>query len=302
MTMFGVHVGPQMCTMAELRDVWRTAEDAGFDWVSIWDHFYPAPTPVDGDSFEGVACHAALAATTSRVRVGSLVYSVGYRHPAVLANAAVTIDHISAGRLELGLGAGWLQTEYDAYGIPFESPGTRLRRLAEYVEVVRALWTQDTVDFDGEFFTLREARCNPKPVQRPAPRIWIGAVQPRAVALAGRIADGYNCAFLSPEMFAERVAAVREAAADPDRLAISVNAGFLMAPDDQVDAELEARFGAAGPFVKPGFLLGSVASITDGVGRYIEAGAEWVILALRAPFDLDALRTFAAEVAPAFRD
>lgn len=301
MTMFGVHVGPQMCTMAELTEVWRTAEEAGYDWVSIWDHFQPAPTPADGDCFEGVACHAALAALTERVRVGSLVYSTGYRHPAVLANAAVTIDHISGGRLELGLGAGWLQPEYQAYGIPFEPPAVRLRRLAEYAQVVRALWTQETVDFDGEFFTLREARCNPKPLQE-APRIWIGAVQPRAVALAARIGDGLNVAFLSPEMYAERVAWANDAAPDASRLAHAINAGFLMAPDDRVDAELEARFGAAAPFVKPGFLYGSVGSITEQVGRYVDAGAQWVILALRAPFDVAALHTFATEVIPTFRD
>src|SRR4051794_40042561 len=97
MTRFGVHVGPQMCTMEELRTVWTAAEGLGFEWVSVWDHFYPAPAPLDGSCFEAVATHAALAALTERARVGCLVYSAGYRHPAVLANAAVTIDHISRG-------------------------------------------------------------------------------------------------------------------------------------------------------------------------------------------------------------
>src|SRR5947207_8827267 len=120
MVKFGVHVGPQMCTMQELRDTWVAAERLGFDWISVWDHFYPAPAPLDGDCFEAVACHAALATVTERARVGCLVYSAGYRHPAVLANAAVTIDHISNGRLELGIGAGWHMWEYNGYGIPFE--------------------------------------------------------------------------------------------------------------------------------------------------------------------------------------
>ena len=97
MTSFGVHAGPQMCTMDELRGVWRTAEELGFDWISVWDHFYPAPSPPDGDCFEAVACHAALAATTSRPRLGCLVYSAGYRHPAVLANAGVRSTTSPAG-------------------------------------------------------------------------------------------------------------------------------------------------------------------------------------------------------------
>src|SRR5438093_7604083 len=173
-TRFGVHVGPQMCTMDELKAAWKSAEDLGFEWISVWDHFYPAPAPLEGDCFEAISCHAALAALTTRPRVGCLVYSAGYRHPAVLANAGATIDHISGGRFEMGLGAGWHQWEYEAYGIPFEPPGVRLRRMKEAIEIVRLLWTQETTDYEGEFFTLREARCNPKPMQS-TPRIWVGA-------------------------------------------------------------------------------------------------------------------------------
>ncbi|MGH9023790.1 MAG: LLM class flavin-dependent oxidoreductase, partial [Acidimicrobiia bacterium] len=165
MVKFGVHVGPQMTTMAELRRVWSRSEELGFEWLSCWDHFYPAPHPLDGDCFEAVACHAALAATTNRARVGCLVYSAGYRHPTVLANAGATIDHLSGGRLEMGIGAGWHEAEYSAYGIDFEPPGVRLRRMREAVEVVRLLWTEEVANYDGEFFTLRDARCNPKPVQ-----------------------------------------------------------------------------------------------------------------------------------------
>ncbi|MEZ5219405.1 MAG: LLM class flavin-dependent oxidoreductase [Ilumatobacteraceae bacterium] len=119
MTKFGVHTGPQNTTMPELRGAWRLAEELGFDWISIWDHFYAATDGTEPECFEGVACHAALACDTSKVRCGSLVYSIGYRHPAVLANAICTIDHLSGGRAELGLGAGWADFEYAAYGILF---------------------------------------------------------------------------------------------------------------------------------------------------------------------------------------
>jgi hypothetical protein len=132
--------------------MWKAVEKAGFDWISVWDHLYPSQIDESKDCFEALSCHAALAAVTSAVRVGCLVYSAGYRHPGMLANAAVTIDHLSGGRLELGIGAGWHQHEYFAYGLPFEEPATRLRRLKEYVNVVRALFVEPTVDFDGEFF------------------------------------------------------------------------------------------------------------------------------------------------------
>jgi alkanesulfonate monooxygenase SsuD/methylene tetrahydromethanopterin reductase-like flavin-dependent oxidoreductase (luciferase family) len=297
---FGVHVGPQMCTMAELRGVWSTAEELGFDWVSVWDHFYPAPEPVDGDCFEAVACHAALAALTNRVRVGSLVYSAGYRHPAVLANAGVTIDHLSDGRLEMGIGAGWHDGEYNAYGIPFESPGTRLRRMAEAIEVVRLLWSQDVTNYTGEFFTLTEARCNPKPVQT-APRIWVGASGEKlGLKLAGRLGDGWNTPFVSPEEFARKRDIVLEAAPDPDRLEVGVNLVFIDAPPDGIDDALRARFGPAGPFLRPSTLAGDADMLGARVHEYVDAGAGWIILALRAPFELDALARFAGDVIPRF--
>jgi alkanesulfonate monooxygenase SsuD/methylene tetrahydromethanopterin reductase-like flavin-dependent oxidoreductase (luciferase family) len=300
MVQFGVHVGPQMCSMAELREVWSTAERLGFDWISVWDHFYPAPSPLDGDCFEGIACHAALAALTTRPRVGSLVYSTGYRHPAVLANAAATIDHLSDGRLELGLGAGWHKWEYEAYGIPFEAPAVRLRRMAESIECVRLLLTEDVADYDGEFFTLRDARCNPKPVQA-RPRIWVGASGEQiGLKLAGRHGDAWNVPFVSPEDFARKRSIVLDHAPDPTTFTTGVNLLYVPCAPDEVDAALAERFGPMADVMRPGALVGDVAAITDRIGAYVDAGAEWVILALRAPFDLDALERFSTEIAPAF--
>ena len=297
---FGVHVGPQMCTMAELQNVWLMAERLGFDWISVWDHFYPAPSPLDGDCFEGIACQAALAALTTRPRVGSLVYSTGYRHPAVLANAAATIDHLSNGRLELGLGAGWHKWEYDAYGIPFEAPAVRLRRMAESIECVRLLLTEDVANFDGEFFTLTEAYCNPKPVQA-RPRIWVGASGEQiGLKLAGRHGDAWNVPFVSPEDFTRKRQIVLDHAPDPDAFVTGVNLLYVPCEADEADAALAERFGPMAEAMRPGALVGDLPAITDRLGQYIDAGADWVILALRAPFDLDALERFTTEVAPAF--
>jgi probable F420-dependent oxidoreductase len=291
-----------MCTMSELRQLWQAVEELGFDWISVWDHFYSNPRPLDQDSFEAVACHAALAATTSRARVGSLVYSSGYRHPAVLAKAAVTIDHLSNGRLELGVGAGWHQAEYEGYGIPFESPATRLRRLAETVEVIRLLWTSDVADYKGEFFTLTGAYCSPKPVQQ-LPRIWLGASGEKALRLAGRLGDGWNVASVSPDEFARKYDAVRAAAPDPERLATGVNLLYLAARPGELDQELRRRLlEPSTPRLKDYLLLaGDPAGVSERINAYAEAGAQWIVLTQRAPFDVDALARFAQEVMPAFR-
>ena len=297
MTQFGVHSGPQDCSIQELFTLWDRAEALGFDWISIWDHFYPAQIAPDRDCFEAIACHAALAMRTSRVRIGSLVYCAGFRNPAVLANAAVTIDHLSAGRLELGLGAGWHQAEFDGYGLPFEAPAIRLRRLAETVEVTRLLWTEDVSNYRGEFVTLTDARCNPKPVQTP-PRIWIGASGNKlALPLVGRLADGWNVAYVSPGTFARKLEIVRKHCARPDLLVTGVNVGLVFA-DRNADEELKRRFGDAADQVKKGTLYGSVDQIVDKIGQYQRAGVDWINLGLRAPFDFAALERFATEVVP----
>jgi alkanesulfonate monooxygenase SsuD/methylene tetrahydromethanopterin reductase-like flavin-dependent oxidoreductase (luciferase family) len=298
---FGVHVGPQQCTIDELRQVWLRSEELGFDWISTWDHFYAATFPPEGPCFEALTTHAALATLTSRPRVGSLVYCAAFRHPALLANAAVTIDHLSGGRLELGIGAGWQPEEHLAYGFPYDPPAVRLRRLAETVEIVRLLWTEESVDYAGEFFTLKDARCDPKPVQSP-PRIWVGAAGEKVgLKLAGRLGDGWNLVFPSPEEFARKLAVVKEASPHPDRLAAGVNIGLVDCEGDDVDAALRRRFGDAADVVKPATLAGSPDQMADHVTRYVEAGAEWIVLALRAPFELEALERFATQVMPRFR-
>jgi alkanesulfonate monooxygenase SsuD/methylene tetrahydromethanopterin reductase-like flavin-dependent oxidoreductase (luciferase family) len=298
MIRFGVHCGPQDCTMAELRHLWALSEQLGFDWISTWDHFYAARPSGEGECFEAVATHAALAATTTRPRVGCLVYSAGYRHPAVLANAAITMDHLSGGRFEMGLGAGWHQPEYDGYGIAFEAPGVRLRRMAESIEVVRGLFTQERFSYSGEFFTLAEARCEPKPVQPGGPRIWVGARSPRALALAGRLGDAWNIAFASPTDFATKRDIVLANAADPDRFQTGVNLIALMSEGD-LETELRRRFGHSADIIG-GTLHGSSTAVAEQVQRYVDAGATWINLAMRAPFDLAGLERFALEVMSQF--
>jgi probable F420-dependent oxidoreductase len=296
---FGVHAGLQRTSTFELQDLWRRIEELGFDWISVWDHFYAADGTGDPHCLEAVACHAALAASTERVRCGSLVYSAGYRHPAVLANAIATIDQLSGGRVTLGLGGGWLQGEYDAYGIPFGRPAQRLHLLEEYIQCVRGLFTQESFDFAGEHFTFTDAKCEPKPTQAHLP-IWVGGGgEQLTLRIVARHADGWNLPFVAPEEWARKSAVLdghcEREERDPATITRTANVGLARTPED-----LSAQFGAIAEFVRPGVLMGSPDEMVDHIGRYVEAGAEWVILALRAPFDREGLEWFAAEVLPVF--
>jgi F420-dependent oxidoreductase-like protein len=289
MTVFGVHAGLQHTTTDDLRSTWRRIEDLGFGWISIWDHFYGATgRPDDAVCLEAVAMHAALACSTTKVRCGSLVYSVGYRHPAILAKAITTIDHLSGGRADMGIGAGWAQVEYDAYGIPFPSPKIRLDQLEEGIQCLRGLLHDDVADFVGEYFTLTAARNEPRPVQAKLP-IWIGGGgEKRTLKIAAKYADGWNVPFIAPADFARKCAILDEHCDTVGRptyeIKRAINTGLAW-----TEESLQQQFGAISDYVRPGVLTGSDEQVLDTIGRYVDAGADQVNIALRAPFDLEAL-------------
>ena len=175
-------------------------EEHGVESLFRSDHYIS-----QGDEFGSVAHDAwttiaGLAARTSTLRFGTLVSPVTYRAPALLANAVATADHVSGGRIELGLGAGWMEREHRAYGFPFPEMKTRLEMLAEQVEIVHRLWTEEHVDFHGRHYTLEDAPGRPKPVQQPRPPLIVGGSGTRgSLEPALRFADEYNTPFVSPD-------------------------------------------------------------------------------------------------------
>ncbi len=293
MTLFGVHTGLQSTSTAELRKLWTDIESWGFDWISIWDHFYGATgRPDDADCLEAVALHAALALSTSRVRCGSLVYSIGYRHPAVIAKAITAIDHLSDGRVDVGLGAGWAEVEYGAYGIDFPTAGTRLDQLDEGARIVRGLLHDDVTSFEGDHFSVHEARNEPRPVQEKIP-VWIGGGgEKRTLRIAAQWADGWNIPFVSPETFAHKREVLHrhcgDVGRDPGEIRCAINVGLAWSEES-----LLQQFGELAQYVRPGVLTGSDEEIIDRINQYVEAGADQVNIALRAPFDSEALDRFA---------
>jgi F420-dependent oxidoreductase-like protein len=173
--------------------VWRIADDAGFDHLWAFDHFSPLFADPTGDIFEGMTLLAAMAEATTNVRIGLLVTGNTYRHPGVLAKMATTIDHLSGGRLEFALGASGAELEHAMLGIPFPAAGERVRMLGEALTVCRKLWTEDDISFTGRYYTLTHATQNPKPRQRPHPRIWVGgAGEQLTLRVVAEHADVWN--------------------------------------------------------------------------------------------------------------
>ncbi len=233
----GVDVSQHQLTWSELRSRVTFAEDAGFDGAWVFDHFTPLYGDRRGPCLEGWTLLAALAACTTRIRLGALVTGVTYRHPSLLAAEAVTVDHVSDGRLELGLGAAWFAQEHEELGIDFPPTGERIDRLEEAIQVVKALFTTDDATFDGNHYRLRAASYNPRPVQRPHPPLWVGANgERRMLPLAGRHADVWHGGG-SPADLARKSAvldrAAEEAGRDPAAITRATNLS-ISEPWDEV--------------------------------------------------------------------
>ena len=174
-----------------LEEFWRTADELGFHSVADYDHFYGLEDDTV-PTLEGWTLLAAMAVVVQRARVSCMVTGVTYRNPAVLAKMAVTVDHINGGRLDFGLGAGWHEAEHRGYGIEFPSAGTRVAMLDEALTIIRRLWTEDAVTFEGRYYSVCDARCEPKPLQRPHPPIVIGGEKPKMLRVVARHADEWN--------------------------------------------------------------------------------------------------------------
>ena len=240
-------------------------------WYGVWlaDHYMPNTgdvTPARGDIYECWAMLPALAVVTERVRIGTLVSPTSVHHPALLAKRAATIDRLSGGRMVLGLGAGWQINEHHAYGIALEPPGRRVSRFAEAIGIVRALLTQDSTTFTGEFYEITDAPCDPKPVQSPLP-LLVGTTSPRMLRIAARNASEWNT-WTSADL-AGRRAGLLEACAqtgrDPATVWTSVNA--IVAPV------------GTGPQADARFVAGSAQQMLDQLGSYADLGFDEFILA-----------------------
>ena len=249
---FAIKTRPEHTTWPQIRDVWQAADEISlFESAWNWDHFYPLTGDLTGPNLEAWTMLAALAQATTRIRLGCQVTGMVYRHPAVLANMAATADIISAGRLELGLGAGWNQLECEAYGISLPPLRERFDRFDEGVEVIVRLLTDTTTTFEGKYLHLTEARCEPKPVQRPHPPVTIGGRgRTRTLRTAARWAQQWNAITESPQEWRSLkdtlVQHCERLGRDPAEITCSVNVRVGSADDVAAAADTAAAYGEAG--------------------------------------------------------
>jgi len=225
---WGIKTVPQHTTYDAMLKIWQDADRTlTFEHAWLFDHFAPIQGDLDGPCFEGWTLLSALAAQTTRLRVGLMVAGNTYRHPAVHAHMAATVDVISNGRLDFGVGAGWNEYEHGSMGIPLYAPGERIRRLGEACEIARRLFTQHLTDFEGRYYQLKEARCEPKPVQKPHPPLVIGGSgEQLTLRVVARYADVWNSMPANVEEFQHKIRVLHEHCAavgrDPNEIELSV--------------------------------------------------------------------------------
>jgi F420-dependent oxidoreductase-like protein len=290
----------------DLLRVARATEDLGFDAFFRSDHLLRIgdgdPGPGSTDAWTTLA---GLARETNRIRLGTMVTSATFRLPGLLAIAVAQIDHMSGGRVELGIGAGWYEREHTAYGVPFPEIGERFSRLEEQVAIIDGLWTTpvgQTFNFDGQYYSLTDSPALPKPVQSPRPPIILGGEgKKRSAALAARYADEYN-AFATLDDAAQRFTRIRNAVAEAGRPAesmhYSVARTVCLGKDD---AELARRADAIGRSVtnlRDDGLAGTPQEVVDRIGQFAAIGATVIYLQVLDLSDLDHLELIASEVAP----
>jgi F420-dependent oxidoreductase-like protein len=314
----------QICLMIEGQEgvtweQWRSlaiaCEEHGFHGLFRSDHYLSFEHPHDRGALDAWTTLSALAALTSRIRLGSMVSPVTFRHPALLAKAVITADHVSGGRVELGIGAGWFEREHRAYGFPFPPTGDRMDHLTEQVEIVHRLWSRDEeeVSFTGRHYQLEACPSLPKGVQEPHPPLVMGGgAGPRSAALAARWADEYDVVYVDPPTardMGDRVVAACEAIGrDPGEVPLSVMTRTLVGSDEpellQRAKALMATEGESGDvdaFVKKirsNQIAGTVDQVLERLQEFAAVGVQRVYLQHLVHDDLDSVALIGKEIIP----
>ena len=291
------------------------AERLGYASVWLYDHLHAEPRPagaLPGEAatlFECWTSTAALARDTSTIRIGQMVNCVLYRNPALLAKMASTVDVLSHGRLDLGLGAGWYADEASAYGYPFPAASERLDRLAETLQIVLALWTEPAATFEGRYYRVRGAINEPKGVQQPHIPLWVGgAGERRTLDLVARYADAYNLIAHDATTVRRKFAALQDHCARIGReygaIRKSVHAFVvLLEPGEDLDAATRSRGALSLDVIRRSNLVGTPREVAERLHELVEAGADYFLLYFRNRLvELDTVRLFAREVLPLFAE
>jgi len=306
---FGIQTGQQGLAWADMLGLWQKADAWGYDSLWNFDHFYPIFTDPEGPCFEGWTTLSALAQATTRARIGHLVNGNTYRHPCVLAKMAATLDHISGGRLNLGIGAGWFELEHASFGIDFKTVPGRLEALDEACRIIRGMFTQPKTTLHGKHYDVTDAMCRPGPVQKPHPPIMIGGTGEKVLLkLVARHADMWN-ASASAERMQQLIEVIRRHGDREKRDTEQIEKTVMIplcykaaAPRQEFMCNLMAGMRQTTPQeARKQIVIGDKQECLDTIERYTKAGVTHFIFMTFAPFFLDEIQAFAEEVVPALR-
>lgn len=285
----------------------RRADELGFDSIWVYDHVHNVPQPANEAVFECWSTIAALSQVTSKVRLGQMVGCNSYRNPALLAKITATVDVMSGGRLDWGIGAGWYEQEYRAYGYDFPAPKVRIGMLAEAVQIVRSMWTEPETTFRGTYYDVVGAQCDPKPLQQPTPPVWIGGSgEQLTLRVVARYADRSNFGGTLDLWTHKRDVLRRHCDAvgrDPDEIRMTWSPEILIR---NTEAEVAAAAERAGrdpsaDVWRESNLVGTPSQVTEQLARYVEAGCSGIVPWCVDYPDTETLELLAAEIVPGFR-
>jgi F420-dependent oxidoreductase-like protein len=298
----GFQLWPQNTTWPAMRDAALQADKLGIDSVWTWDHFYALNGEDERPNFEAWQILPAWGALTQNVRMGALVSGITYRHPAVLANMAATLDHISNGRAICGIGAAWNQTEHRAYGIRLGTPGERSRRFAEGAKIIRALLDGERVTFKGKFYDLQDAVLNVRPIQKRLPIMIGGGGEQKTLRTAARYADLWH-GYGPPETMARKIEILRRHCADvgrdPDEIT-PYSGSWLIIREDKAEGErVLAEIAKHHPgMTRPNVFVGDADEVANRLRSYWDVGVRGYIVGFAHPFDTESMRRLAEDVRP----
>jgi len=311
---FGAQATQSGIAWEDLLSIWRELDgDSGFDHLWLMDHFVTGTGTsfgAEGPCLEGWTALAALATATSRVRLGILVTGNTYRHPAVLAKMATTVDHISGGRLEFGIGGAWHEFEHQAFAIPFHTLKERLERLDEAVHLIKLLWTEERPKLDGRYYQLDGPPYNPPNVQKPHPPIVVGGGgEKRTLRTAARYADATNVQGTPEEVrrkYEVLEAHCRDVGRDFSEIRRTIQVPLFLNEDPEfqkrvVQGIMAFRGMSSEEEARRSVLMGSVDEVKTGVQAYAEAGVQEIVLAQFPRSHRESLLRFSREVIPAFK-
>lgn len=305
---FGVHSGQQYETYDEILALWRRAEELGYDWCSIFDHLRPPMGGPQGPCFEGTTLLSALVAQTERIRGALMVAPVAWRHPAMLAALAATIDHVGAGRVELGIGVGGADLAYQQYGFDLPERTERQEMLEETAAVLRGLWSGERFSYTGKHFRITEGHLRPAPVQPRLPLVIGGASKP-VLRVVARHGDVWNSLLTDTARYRRRVEQLDRACerAGRDRAEIRHSMTFrVLLVDDPADLpgrldRLRHTFPPDSPVWPEYLVFGTPEQCVEALLPYRELGVTDFVLGIRPPVDWDSITLFAERVIPLLR-